>query len=217
MIDILDKYDKALMLYLNYDGGNWADSFWLAFSDKSTWIVTYLFIIITLYQCCKNYEKKWQSFAWIIVCSIVIIVLADQISSGLIKPFVERLRPSHDPDIQGLLHYVNNYKGGQFGFASSHAANTIGLAVWLGLLFRGWIFRSTILLWSLATCYSRIYLGVHYPGDIVGGLAIGILCALLVYFIYRKYSKVPEIPFKMKEPWPITGMIWATVLCIALI
>lgn len=217
MIDLLDSYDKSLMLFLNYDGGVWLDDFWYTFSGKFVWVGVYLIILLHFFNLCRKNESRYKSFLWLVICTALVIVLADQISSGLIKHLVERPRPSHCPDIEGMLHYVNDYRGGRFGFVSSHAANSIGLAVWLGLIFRSWIFRSTILLWSILTCYSRIYLGVHYPGDILGGLCVGILCALFVHYLYRRFAHYDlQLPAQNKEPWPITFAILATVLLIAI-
>lgn len=217
MFDLLDSYDKSFMLFLNYDGGAWADSFWFTFSGKFIWIGVYLIILLNFFLLCKSDKVNLKAFVWLIVCTALIIVLSDQISSGIIKHLVERPRPSHNPEIEDMLHYVNDYRGGRFGFVSSHAANSIGLAIWLGLLFRSWIFRGTIIIWSILTCYSRIYLGVHYPGDIFGGLCVGIACALFVYYLYRRFVNTDnQIPVQQKEPWTITIAICATVLVIAI-
>ena len=110
--------------------------------------------------------------------------LADYISSGLIKPLVCRLRPTHEPAIMDTLHLVNNYRGGWFGFVSSHAANTLACALLFCLVWRKpaayWL-----MLWVALNCYSRMYLGVHYLGDILGGLAVGCLTAGLAYLLWK--------------------------------
>ena len=218
MLETLNSYDDSLMLYLNYDGGTWTDMFWYTFSGKFIWIGVYLVVLIKLFLAAKaNEAKVVKTFLWLVLCTSLVIVLADQISSGIIKPLVERPRPSHDSDIQDMLHYVNGYRGGAYGFVSSHAANSIGFALWLTLLFRSWIFRSTIILWSILTCYSRIYLGVHYPGDILGGIVVGVACALLVHFIYRRFiPKTETICVQKEEPWAITIAIFATICFIAI-
>lgn len=218
MLETLNSYDDSLMLYLNYDGGTWTDMFWYTFSGKFIWIGVYLVVLIKLFLAAKaNEAKVVKTFLWLVLCTALVIVLADQISSGIIKPLVERPRPSHDPDIQDMLHYVNGYRGGAYGFVSSHAANSIGFALWLTLLFRSWIFRSTIILWSILTCYSRIYLGVHYVGDIIGGLCVGIVCALLVHYCYRRFvHPSQQISVETKEPWLIIIAIFATVILIGL-
>jgi len=217
MIDTLDSWDKQLMLFMNYDGGAWADHFWFLYSYKFTWIPVYCLILLTFFLSTRPFKQNWRKFAWLVFCTVLIIVLADQISSGIIKHLVERPRPSHNAEIEDALHFVNGYRGGAYGFVSSHAANSIGLATWLILLFRRWIFHITILSWSIATCYSRIYLGVHYPGDIAGGLCVGILCALFMYYTYKKFSKTPDTAFQKKEPWLITLPLLATVIVLAVI
>ena len=112
------------------------------------------------------------------------ITLADQISSGLIKDFIGRFRPTHNPEIESIVHTVNGYKGGLYGFVSSHAANTLGVAVYISLLFRNRYITLFMMLWSLLVAYSRIYLGVHYPGDILGGMVVGVISGFVVYKIY---------------------------------
>lgn len=217
MFETLDSYDDSLMLFMNYDGSTWTDMFWYTFSGKFIWIGVYLVVLIKLFLACKAKGASIKTFLWLVLCTALVITLADQISSGIIKPLVERPRPSHNPEIQDLLHYVNGYRGGAYGFVSSHAANSVGFALWLSLLFRAWIFRGTIFIWSILTCYSRIYLGVHYPGDILGGIIVGVGCALLVHFCYRRFIKKSEaLRVQKKEPWAITIAIFATVCCIGI-
>lgn len=127
------------------------------------------------------------------------ILLADQITSSIMKPYFARLRPSHDPALNGLLHLVNGYKGGLYGFASGHAANTFGIATFFWLLFRSrynWI--GLLFLWAVAVTYTRLYLGVHYPSDILVGGTIGILSGttghLLTMFLQKKYGRQIDYP-----------------------
>jgi undecaprenyl-diphosphatase len=100
------------------------------------------------------------------------------------KPFFERLRPSHEPSLAERVYIVNQYRGGKFGFASSHAANTFGIAtlMWLVLkVYRPWI--TLLFLWAVGVGYTRIYLGVHYPGDILAGFTVGFVCALASFLL----------------------------------
>ncbi|MCF0178754.1 MAG: phosphatase PAP2 family protein [Bacteroidales bacterium] len=215
MIDTLDAYDKEIMLFLNFDGGAWLDNFWYLYSGKFSWMAAYVVILAVLFVKCKPCKSQWIALFLHVVCIALVITLADQISSGLIKNLVERPRPSHS-EIEGMLHYVNGYKGGQFGFVSSHAANTIGLALWLCLLFRAPIFRVTMMLWALLTCYSRIYLGVHYLGDILGGICVGIFSTFMIHWVYKKYINDDyHIVDDGKEPWAITASIFLTIVVIA--
>jgi undecaprenyl-diphosphatase len=165
----LIELDKKLLVYLNSFHADWLDPVMMLFTETLFWLPLYLFL---LYLVIKTYGKT----CWIPLIGIAItILLADQITSGFMKPFFARLRPSREPSLQGLVHLVKGYTGGTYGFASSHAANTLGTATFFWLLFRDtrrWI----VLLfpWAIVMTYTRIYLGVHYPGDILVGGLIGI-------------------------------------------
>lgn len=162
--------DRELLLYLNSLHACWLDPIMLWLTKTIVWLPLYLFLLFLII---KNYGKQ----SWIPIVGIgITILLTDRVTSGLMKPYFERLRPSREPSLAGLVHLVDGYTGGKFGFASSHAANTFGTATFFSLLFREkhrwmqWLF-----LWAALMTYTRIYLGVHYPGDILVGGMIGIL------------------------------------------
>jgi len=162
---------------------DWLDMPMFIISGQYIWLGLYAFIVIWFLI-----KYKIQGGV-IILCAIVCVALSDQITSAIMKPFFERLRPSHDPTIMDTVHIVNDYRGGLFGFASSHAANSFALAtfLWLGCGNRekwtAWLF-----LWAALVSYSRIYLGVHFPGDILTGAIVGIAIAWGVHFILKKLS-----------------------------
>ena len=116
---------------------------------------------------------------------IILVVLCDQISHEVFKHGFERLRPTHDPLLKDFVKIIHGYRGGKYGFVSSHATNTMGLAVLSSLLFRNKVYSIFIYSWALIISYSRIYLGVHYPGDVVGGLILGALLGFGVYKLYK--------------------------------
>jgi undecaprenyl-diphosphatase len=182
MLSILNNFDTNLFLYLNALHTPFFDKIMWLISGKLTWLPLYLAII-------AHYIYHERKKSWLpIICTILAVVISDQISSSVIKPLFERLRPSHEPAIEQLVHIVNGYKGGLFGFVSSHAANSFAVAVFTSLAFRIPIYTWAIIAWAVIVSYSRIYLGVHYPADIMGGAIIGIFSALLMYFLYKKYQ-----------------------------
>ena len=116
---------------------------------------------------------------------VLALLVADQVSSGLIKQIVERLRPTHDPSMESMLHVVNGYRGGMYGFVSSHAANSIAVATLFSLIMRHRLVAVSLFTWAVLQCYSRMYMGVHYPGDILGGIVVGLLAGWLVWGLMR--------------------------------
>ena len=184
MIDTLNQLDHELMLWLNYDGGTLQDAFWYAISNMPSWIPFYIVILGVLAYGQRREAHPWRQYLTLLLFTALIITAADHISSGIIKPWVQRPRPSHQEGVMEFLHYVHDYHGGAFGFVSSHAADTFALATWVSLLFRRRAVTLTLILYAVLNCYSRIYLGVHYPGDILCGTALGILCGWLLYRVY---------------------------------
>lgn len=181
MIEILDNIDKQWLLFLNNDYPAFWDGIMVGFSEKITWIPLYLSLLFVIF-------KKWKyQGLWIVVGLVLTVVVADQIASGVLKGAVQRLRPSHDPEMECLVELVNNYRSGRYGFVSSHAANSFGLALLAAMVFRNRVFSYGIFSWAIINAYSRIYLGVHYPGDILGGIIVGVVTALLFYWLLKKF------------------------------
>lgn len=169
-MDSILELDKKLLLFFNSMHHPCVDQVMYYFTKTFFWLPLYALLIFFIF---KNYKTRgW----YVLLGAAITVVLADQLTSTLMKPFFARLRPSHEPTLHGLVHIVNNYRGGLYGFASSHAANTFGTALFVWLVLKqyyrwiGWIF-----LWAVLMTYTRIYLGVHYPGDIAVGAAVGLL------------------------------------------
>ncbi len=190
-MDFLKQIDQSLLLFLNsFHNGFWDKAITL-FTSVEIWIPFYLLII---YVIIKNYRKN---SVYILILIALSIVVSDQFA-GLIKHSVERLRPTHDPILQNLVHNVCN-RGGMFGFFSAHAANTFTIAIIATKLFKNQLFSILIFTWAVVVSYTRIYLGLHYPGDVLTGWIWGILAGLAFYqlmlMVQKKYFKstYPEI------------------------
>lgn len=176
MIAQLAELDTSLFLFLNGLHSPFFDPVMQAFSGNVVWIPLYLFLI---YLMIKRHGLKGLL---LLVGVILVVTMADQFSVHLFKNVFERLRPCHNPDIQDLIHLVNGRCGGKFGFVSSHAANTFGVATFLVVWFKRKWLTVTLLIWAAVVSYSRIYLGVHYPADILCGALLGAACGLTVWW-----------------------------------
>jgi undecaprenyl-diphosphatase len=172
------RLDQQLLLFLNSLNSPFWDQVMYAISGKFIWIPLYLAILIYLGI---KYKRK---FLVILLFIILGITLADQISVNLFKNVFQRLRPCHEPALEGLVHLVKGECGGKYGFVSSHATNSFYVALFSLLFIRKRWFTITMVLWAAVIGYSRIYLGVHYPGDVICGSMLG---ALIGWSIYRLY------------------------------
>ena len=190
-IQQLIGFDQELLLKINGSDSLFWDGFmWIA-TSTSTWIPV---AIALLYVIFKN--NKIKEALLIIGMLALVITLADQIASGICKPYFARFRPTRDPELMYLVDVVNGYRGGSYGFTSSHAANMFAVFVFLSLTIRSWSLAGTLFFWAVLNAYSRMYLGVHYPGDILFGTLTGIIVGILVYRLYsyikKNYFKQPR-------------------------
>ncbi len=176
----LNELDTQAFLWLNSLHSAFFDPIMLWISGKNEWYPMYAIIIGALIWRYKN-----RSIAMLLTITLSVVV-SDRVCSGFLKPFIQRLRPCHEPSLQKLVHLVGDC-GGQFGFCSSHAANTFTLGTCLFLLL-GKEFTSIkyFYVWAIIVSYSRIYVGVHYPLDVLAGAGIGVLASILCFKIYQR-------------------------------
>ncbi|MDR2084551.1 MAG: phosphatase PAP2 family protein [Bacteroidales bacterium] len=176
MWQYLDKLDKQIFLFLNGIHNNFFDGFFDIITTTVTWIPLFILLV---YFIIKKYKKK---SVIILLGVVVLIACTDMISAHIIKPLVGRLRPCHDESLAGLVHIVKDKCGGRYGFVSSHATNLFGIATYAFFVLRKYYkYIWLLFIWGAVIGYSRIYLGVHYPGDVLCGTILGILIATAIW------------------------------------
>ncbi|HEY8401289.1 MAG TPA: phosphatase PAP2 family protein [Cytophagaceae bacterium] len=195
ILHILDKLDKDLLIFLNQLYHPVLDPIMLYATERFFWIPFYACLIIFIFW------KLRLEGIWILLTIALLIVAADQFASGLLKPLTERLRPCHNEEVIPYLRLLKNC-GGQYGFISSHAANTFALAVFLSLVFKKVKWMMLLYPWAFLVSYSRVYLAVHYPGDILAGAVSGAVWGIVFYYLYKqsfKLTKQRPIPELIKD------------------
>ena len=195
--------DQELLLKINGSDSLFWDGFMWTATNMLTWIPM---AVVLLYVILKN--NKVKEALLIIGMLALVITLTDQIASGFCKPFFARFRPTQDPELMYQIDIVNGYRGGMYGFVSSHAANTFGIAIFLALIVHSWSLGITLFIWACINAYSRMYLGVHYPGDILFGTLIGLGLGTLIYLLYNYIQKkFINTPHYISNQYTSTGYL----------
>ena len=190
-MDTLLDLDKRLLLLLNGSDNIFFDHFFCIITRTTTWLPL---AIVLLYIVLKN--LRLRRFLFFVLVVALLLLITDRISSGLVKPYFHRLRPTHDPSLAHIIDVCNNYRGGLFGFFSSHAANTFGMCTFVCLVLRDMRSAVSLVLWAILASYSRLYLGVHYPGDILCGMVFGIIVGIILYRLFLFFGRFCE-PVKL--------------------
>ncbi|KAA6350499.1 hypothetical protein EZS27_002106 [termite gut metagenome] len=212
MLERILYYEHDWFLALNGIHFPILDHFMWLYSGQVVWIPTAILILTILV-----YKKSWRNSLMILAAIVVVITLCDQLSSGIIKPLFCRLRPTHHPLFADKVATVFNYRGGKYGFISSHAANAFGFATFIVLIFRYTLLSWTIYFWATLMAYSRIYLGVHFISDVVPGVVVGITLGYLVYYLYRQaHTKTVDsvLTYTIQQKRGIVYAIFSTIILL---
>lgn len=180
--NVLIEFDKQLLLMVNGSQSLFLDGMVKTLTTAATWIPLYISLF---YLVLKNNDAV-QKIAFIVVCAGLCVLIAGTLDDMLVKPNVARWRPTHDPEIGMMVDVVNDYRGGNYGFFSAHASNTFSIAVFFSLLVRSRLLSFFLIGWSLINCWTRMYLGVHYPGDILFGLLWGGIVGTAVWYLHYR-------------------------------
>lgn len=178
------EFDKQLLLAVNGSDSLFLDGLVKTLTNAATWIPLYISLF---YIVVKNNDTV-QKIALIVLCAGLCVLFAGAVDDMIVKPSVARWRPTHDPEIGMLVDVVNGYRGGRFGFFSAHASNTFSIAVFFSLLVRSRLLTCFLFGWSFTNCWTRLYLGVHYPGDILVGLIWGAMVGTSIWFLHKKLT-----------------------------
>lgn len=178
-METLLTIDRELFLLLNGLHAAWLDPIMAFCSGKITWIPLYLLLLYAVWR-----RLSWKGLLVFLLAAGLMVLLADQ-GSVLIKNLVQRPRPCHAPELAGLVHLPNGRCGGAYGFVSSHASNVFALALLASLVVRNSLWTCGLFLWAVLVSYSRIYMGVHYPGDVLCGALLGLVAGTIAWAIFR--------------------------------
>lgn len=219
MIEKILIYERDAFFALNGSDSAFLDRFMWLYTGKAVWLP-----LIVLFLLVLTYKKNWRESMLVLLAIALTIVLCDQFASGICKPLFTRFRPTHHPDFMDQVKTVFGYRGGLYGFISSHAANAFGFATLMAWIMRDKLFGWTLFLWAALTAYSRVYLGVHFISDIVPGAISGVFFGYLVYKLYvfscsklslaRENDREPL--YSKKRIRLIVCAIYATILLIAI-
>lgn len=179
------QFDKELLLMVNGSDSLFMDYLILTLTNGLTWIPLYLGLFYVVLKSNKNVRDVLLILGAAGLCYL----LAGAVDDGIVKPLVARWRPTHDPEIGSLVDVVNGYRGGNYGFFSAHAANTFSIAIFFCWMVRSRLLSLAMIIWSFTNCWTRLYLGVHYPGDILVGLIWGTIVGSFAYFLFYRLTR----------------------------
>lgn len=194
--------EYSLLSFFNGSGNPFMDGFVSTFSLGYTWIPFYIMLIILVI---KNNKTMAQIFL-AIGCALLACLFSGGIADLIVKPLTMRLRPCDDPELLGMINLVPDFHVKGYSFYSSHAANTVALTVFVFLLIRSKLLGVAMALWALFTAYTRLYLGVHWPTDVLVGIIVGFIAGVVSYVVYIKaYYKISPHSHYISTHYTSTG------------
>lgn len=198
----INQLDHTLTLLINGSDSIFWDNVMYTVTNTFSWSMVIVALLVIIF---KNNSIK--NTLIILLTIALLIFVADRICSGLVKPMVARWRPAQDPQLMYMVDVVRGYRGGRFGFFSGHACNTMCMAVFLSMLFRSAKVTLVLIFWSLTTTFTRLYLGVHYLGDVCVGWCVGIILGLLFYYLMRRFQRGDDRRSYISEQFTSTGYL----------
>lgn len=198
----INQLDHTLTLLINGSDNIFWDNVMYTVTNTFSWSMVIVALLVIIF---KNNSIK--NTLIILLTIALLIFVADRICSGLVKPMVARWRPAQDPQLMYMVDVVRGYRGGRFGFFSGHACNTMCMAVFLSMLFRSAKVTLVLIFWSLTTTFTRLYLGVHYLGDVCVGWCVGIILGLLFYYLMRRFQRGDDRRSYISEQFTSTGYL----------
>lgn len=177
--------DKQWLLVVNGSDSLYLDRVARVLTTALTWLPLYL----SLFYIVLHNNEYFRKVLCVLAGAGLCVLLAGSVDDMIVKPTVARWRPTHDPEIGLLVDIVDGYRGGSYGFFSAHASNTFSIAVFFCWLIRSRLLSTALIIWSLTNCWTRMYLGVHFPGDILVGLTWGFIVGTFVYYLYYRVTR----------------------------
>lgn len=203
-----DTFDISLLQMLNGSDSSFVDALMLTLTSGYTWIALYVALLYLIVHNSDNMAKVMLVVGSAVLC----VILSGGVSDFIVKPLVGRIRPINDPALFDIIHRVGGVGNKDFSFFSSHAANTFSLATFFALLVRKRTMSVAMFVWALTNCYTRLYLGAHYPSDVFVGMVWGTAIGLLVYWFYKRfYVANITMPEYVSTQYTSGGFIVSTV------